>query len=83
MSQILRRERAMKSKFIPTGKVEVPEIPVKSAIDLPAKESAVIVVDMQNDFVKPEGSLVVPAATETIANIQVLVANARERARLH
>ena len=45
---------------------------------LPAKKSAVVVVDMQNDFVKDGGTLVVPDATNTIANIQQLLASARE-----
>jgi nicotinamidase-related amidase len=67
----------MEIDFIPTGQVEVPEIPVQATIELPAGKSAVIVVDMQNDFVKPGGSLVVPAAAGTVANIRALVANAR------
>jgi nicotinamidase-related amidase len=36
-----------------------------------------IVVDMQNDFVKPDGTLVVPAASETVSHIQGLVESAR------
>ncbi|HIQ23491.1 MAG TPA: cysteine hydrolase, partial [Pyrodictium delaneyi] len=34
-------------------KVEVPEIPIKEAVELPAEKTALIIVDMQNDFVKP------------------------------
>lgn len=63
--------------FIPGTHVEVPEIPFKDEIRLPAKRTAVIVVDMQNDFVKPGGMLVVPAANATIANIQRLLTAAR------
>ncbi|MEM7130328.1 MAG: isochorismatase family cysteine hydrolase [Chloroflexota bacterium] len=62
---------------IPTGSVEVPEIEVHNEVRLPAGKSAVIVVDMQNDFVKPEGTLVVPDAADTIPSIQQLLEKAR------
>lgn len=65
------------SSFIPTGSVEVPELDVHEKIQLPANQSAVVVVDMQNDFVKPGGTLVVPQAAETIHSIQHLLAQAR------
>ena len=70
----------MPIEWVPTGKVEVPEIPVQSTVVLPEGASAVIVVDMQNDFVTPGGSLVVPAAQETIGHIQALIASAHEHA---
>ncbi len=57
--------------------VEVPEIPVVESIELPAKETAVIVVDMQNDFVKPEGKLFVPSAPATVEPIKRLLEKAR------
>jgi nicotinamidase-related amidase len=57
--------------------IEVPDIPIKEHISLPANNTAVIVVDMQNDFVKPEGTLMVPDAQGTIPNIQRLLENAR------
>ena len=57
--------------------VAVPEIPVVERIELPAKETAVIVVDMQNDFVKPEGKLFVPTAPQTIEPIKRLLERAR------
>ncbi len=66
----------MKIDPIPSGSVEVPEIPVAARVELPAHKSAVIIVDMQNDFVKPNGSLLVPAALETVPSIQSLVAMA-------
>jgi hypothetical protein len=47
---------------IPSGLIEVPEIPVATQADLPTEKTAVIVVDMQNDFVKPDGNLVVVPA---------------------
>ena len=65
--------------FIPGSTVEVPEIPFKDQVRLPPDKSAVIVVDMQNDFVKPDGTLVVPAAAETVSGIQQLLRSARER----
>ena len=63
---------------IPGKNVEVPEIPFKDKAILPAKNSALIIVDMQNDFVKPEGNLMVPAASATVPRIQNLMRRARE-----
>ena len=57
--------------------VPVPEYEVKDKITLRAKETAVIVVDMQNDFVKPKGKLYVPTAEETIEPIRKLLGKAR------
>jgi len=57
--------------------VPVPEYEVKEKITLKAKETAVIVVDMQNDFVKPQGKLYVPTAEETIEPIRKLLDKAR------
>lgn len=67
----------MANSFIPTGQVEIPDIPVQDGLQLPAAKTAVIVVDMQNDFVKPGGSLVVPNAFATVANIAQLLQAAR------
>jgi nicotinamidase-related amidase len=58
-------------------KVDVPEINVEDRVELPAEETAVIVVDMQNDFVKEGGKLVVPTAKETIEPIRRLITKAR------
>lgn len=63
--------------FIPGKQVEVPEINFQSDVSLPADRTALIVVDMQNDFVKEGGTLVVPDAGATIPNIQQLLTNAR------
>jgi nicotinamidase-related amidase len=68
----------MSFQFVPEKTVQVPDIPFLDEIRLPAAKTAVIVVDMQNDFVHEKGSLVVPAAKETIPNIQRLLASARE-----
>jgi nicotinamidase-related amidase len=64
--------------FVPSGTVEVPDMPYEKEVILPADDTAIIVVDMQNDFVKPDGSLRVPAAAETVKNIQDLLASARK-----
>jgi nicotinamidase-related amidase len=68
----------MDFQFVPGKTVEVPEIPYEDEVGLPLDDTAVIVVDMQNDFVHENGSLVVPAARETVPNIQRLLAAARE-----
>lgn len=57
--------------------VEVPDIPQQPQVSLPAQHSALIVVDMQNDFVEPEGTLFVPEASHTVAAIARLLAKAR------
>jgi nicotinamidase-related amidase len=62
---------------IPTGSVEIPEIPVTKEVRLPSGATAMIVVDMQNDFVKPQGSLLVPSAAGTVGHIQSLLSGAR------
>lgn len=67
----------MSFSFFPDKKVEVPEIPYKEEIALSASQTALIIVDMQNDFIKPRGSLVVPAAEETVPRIQRLLESAR------
>jgi nicotinamidase-related amidase len=68
----------MSVPFIPGKSVQVPEITYKETVRLPSRSSALIIVDMQNDFVKPEGNLVVPTAIETIPNIQKLLHAARK-----
>ena len=67
----------MSFPFITGKMVEVPEIEYKKKMELPAGTSALIVVDMQNDFIKEGGSLVVPSALETLAPIQKLIQSAR------
>ena len=63
---------------IPGQQVEVPDIPWRARVDLPAHSAAVIVVDMQNDFVKEGGALVVPDAAATLDSLQALLARARQ-----
>jgi len=66
-------------RFVPDKTVEVAEIPFEDQVRLPGEKTALIVVDMQNDFVKEEGNLVVPAAREIVPGIQRLLEMARER----
>jgi len=65
--------------FIPSKTVQVPDIPIQADLQLPAAKSAIIVVDMQNDFVKPGGTLVVETAAHTVENIQTLLGVARAK----
>lgn len=67
----------MSLQFSPGEQVALPEIAFKANLQLPASKSAVIVVDMQNDFIKPKGTLVVPDASGTIEAVQGLLGQAR------
>lgn len=58
--------------------VEVPEYEVAAELSLDPARTALIVIDMQNDFVKEGGSLVCPGAEDTIPRIQRLLGLARE-----
>ena len=58
--------------------VEVPEYEINEEVRLDPARTALVVVDMQNDFVKEGGSLLVPDAESTIPAIQALLALARE-----
>lgn len=58
--------------------VVVPEYDVTKRVDLNPATTALIVVDMQNDFVKEGGSLRVPDAEATIPRIQRLLSQARD-----
>src|SRR5438874_1158826 len=57
--------------------VEVPEYEVQDDVQLDRERTALIVVDMQNDFVSEGGSLVVADAKATIPRIQALLELAR------
>ena len=51
-------ERDIRSKtvifqFVSGETVEVPEIPFKEEVHLDANRTALVIVDMQNDFVNP------------------------------
>ena len=58
--------------------VQVPEIPKVETVELPAKETALIVVDMQNDFAHPKGALFVPDAPQSVPAIRLLLERARQ-----
>ncbi len=58
--------------------VEVPEYEVHEEVRVDPARAALIVVDMQNDFVKEGGALVVPDAEATIPKIQDLLDLARQ-----
>lgn len=59
------------------GSIELPEIAYTATLSLPAASSAVIVVDMQNDFVHPDGALRVDSAQATLGPITSVLAQAR------
>jgi nicotinamidase-related amidase len=58
--------------------VEVPEYEVHEEVRVDPAKSTLIVVDMQNDFVKEGGTLVVPDAEATVPTIKSLLDSARE-----
>lgn len=64
-------------QFLEGESVVLPAIPVQESIILPFKRTAIVVVDMQNDFVTQGGSLVVPDAAATVPAIATLLARAR------
>ena len=57
--------------------LEAPDVAVEPRVAVIPATTALIVVDMQNDFVKPGGALVVPSDAETIPAVQRLLALAR------
>lgn len=57
--------------------VDVPEIPVEDRIEIDPATTAVVVVDMQNDFLRADGSLTVPGAEETLPAVGRLLDWAR------
>jgi len=63
--------------YVPGKKVDVPEIKYKGNIVLPSEQSALLIIDMQNDFIKEDGSLRVESAKETIPLIRSLLNEAR------
>ncbi len=58
--------------------VEVPQYELHESVELDAATTALVVVDMQNDFVKEGGSLRVPDAEATLPAIERLLRLARE-----
>lgn len=64
--------------FVPGKKVEVPEINYKDKVILAPDKTVLLIVDMQNDFIKESGSLVVESAKETIPYIRSLMNQSRK-----
>lgn len=59
--------------------VIIPEIPVEASVTVEAARTALVVVDMQKDFVRPDGALFVEAAPATVSVIADLITRAREQ----
>jgi nicotinamidase-related amidase len=59
--------------------IEVPDYTVEEKVTVDPGSTAVVVVDMQNDFVRPDGALPVPGAPETVPRIRALLDWARRR----
>ena len=60
-----------------SARLDVPEYEVRDRVDVDPAQTALIIVDMQNDFVAEGGSLRVPDAEATIPVISGLLALAR------
>jgi len=58
--------------------VEIPEIPWTERVELPKDRTAILVVDMQNDFVHERGALRVEAALATVPAIRDLLERGRK-----
>jgi nicotinamidase-related amidase len=58
-------------------KAEVPEYAVQDEVGVDPARTALVVIDMQNDFVKQGGSLLVPDAEATVPEIKRLLEFAR------
>ncbi|MGH2453522.1 MAG: cysteine hydrolase family protein [bacterium] len=59
--------------------LEVPPYTITREVPVDVRTTALIVVDMQNDFVKPGGALVVESAAGTVLAVQRLLTLARAR----
>ena len=57
--------------------IELPEYQVHAAVRIDPARTALLVVDMQNDFVREGGGLLVPDAAATIPAIRLLLGLAR------
>jgi nicotinamidase-related amidase len=57
--------------------VDVPEYEIHDEVRVDPRKTALVVVDMQNDFVKEGGTLVVPDAEATLPKLQDLLDLAR------
>jgi nicotinamidase-related amidase len=72
------RARTEPSRLIrAVAKLEVPPYAIEDAVRVDPARTALVVIDMQNDFVERGGSLVVPDAAATIPAIRRLLDLAR------
>ena len=62
--------------------IQIPEYAVASHVDIAPRTTALVIVDMQNDFVDPEGRLCVPGAQATVPVIAQLVSMCRAHGML-
>lgn len=58
--------------------VELPDIPRETRVELPKDKTALIIVDMQNDFVHPDGALYGEEGPKIIPTIATLAQRARQ-----
>lgn len=72
MARIPRMDDPWMSRMI-----EVPQYQLHEEVRVNPARTALVVVDMQNDFVRPGGSLCVPGAEATIPAISGLLDLAR------
>jgi nicotinamidase-related amidase len=68
----------MNFNYLPPNNVEVPELQYQDKVTISSKNSAIIIVDMQNDFIKEGGNLVVPSANPTVEPISNLLKKCRD-----
>jgi len=68
----------MQFNYVPGKNVEVPDLSFVNEVRLNPESTALIIVDMQKDFVEEGGKLVVPAASATVENIRHLLDGARK-----
>ena len=59
--------------------VEVPEYEIEDSLSVDPESTAVVVVDMQHDFVDEDGALAIPDAGATVPRIRRLLEWARDR----
>lgn len=58
--------------------IEVPDVPREDSIVLDSRNTALIVVDMQNDFAHPEGTLYTEEASRVVPVIRGMIEDARQ-----
>jgi len=59
--------------------VQVPDYEIAESVAVEPRSTALVIVDMQRDFVDPDGALPVPGAAESVPRIRRLLDWARDR----